>query len=373
MSINIQQTLRMRWDSIFGTSARTGDRRPACAAKPAPQKPFILPAYVKIGTIAGSMKSGTTWLMNLLDDHPQVLSRGEMHLLGEMPVDDPINRLLLSWYPARWPTFQQLMRHSQEFNTWLLKANDFWNEAYRGDPKAVVDALQTDLLRFVFEWRASYVMRTSAAEKDIRWIFDKSPIHFTDYYELFNRCFAGYGRAIIHLVRDPREVALSLWYHLRYLQFSKSQEHPESLEPADRQACQELLALEESQLTRERHFFTVPDFLRLTLRHWTEVNWNLHEAGKRGDCPCLLVHYRDLKRDTTSALGHIFEFLGLPFDPKALAEYGKPLTADGKERSSTLRKGTLGEWRKWFNAEDHEIVRAECADLMKVFGYEEWD
>jgi hypothetical protein len=371
VSINLKQTLRRCWRNVSGLNAEACDRQPTCTAKPAQQKPYILPSHAKIGAVAGSMKSGTTWLMNLLDDHPQVLSRGEMHLLGEMPVDDPVIHLLLSHYPAQWPTLQQIMRHSHEFNTWLLKANDFWNEAYRRDPQPVVEALQTDLLRFVFEWRASYVLETSAANKDIRWIIDKSPTHYTDYYDLFNCCFAAYGRAIIHLVRDPREVALSLWYHIRmHVHCADIQQRPDSLEPADRQACQELLTLDESQLTRERHFFTVPDFLRLTLRHWTEVNWNLHEAGKRRACPYLLVHYRDLKRDKADALGRIFEFLGLPFDLAALADYGKPVSSDGKQRSSTYRKGALGEWRKWFNAEDHEIVRKECGELMRVLGYE---
>ena len=326
---------------------------------------------MKIGTIAGSMKSGTTWLMNLLDDHPQAFSRGEMHLLGEMPVEDPLIHLLLSGYPAQWPTLQQLMRHSHEFNTWWLKSNDCWNESYRSDPRAVGDAFQTDLLRFVFEWRTAHAMRTSSAGKDIQWIFDKSPIHYTDYYGLFNQCFAGYERAIIHLMRDPREVALSLWYHLRHMQFLQLQEHPESSEPADRQACLELATLEESDLDRQRHFFTVPGSLRLTLRHWTEVNASLHQAGKQGSCPYLMVHYRDLKRDKVGTLARIFGFLRLPIDRSTMGDYGRLTSEDGKPRPSIFRKGELGEWRKWFTAEDQAIVSAECGELMRVFGYEE--
>ena len=83
-------------------------------ARIANQASYILPPHVKIGTIAGIMKSGTTWLMNLLDDHPNIFSRGEMHLLGEMPVDDPVLRrlLALAHHPPRWPTLQQILRHS---------------------------------------------------------------------------------------------------------------------------------------------------------------------------------------------------------------------------------------------------------------------
>lgn len=331
----------------------------------------LLPLHIKIGSVAGSMKSGTTWLMNLLDDHPQLLSRGEMHLLGEMPVDDPLIHGLLAHYPAQWPTLQQLMRHSHEFKTWLLKSHDAWNDPYRGDPDGTVEALQIDILRFVFEWRTSYIMRTLATRKNIQWIFDKSPIHYTDYYDLYNRCFAAYGRAIIHLVRDPREVVLSLWHHLRWIQSLKLQECPDFLEPDDRKACEELLAGDESKLSRERHFFTFPDFIKLAAQHWTDVNWNLQQAAKQNVCPYLLVHYRDLKRDKAGTLARIFDFLGVPVEPATLDQYGKANRPDGTARPSTFRKGHLGEWRKWFTAKDCEIIRRECGELMRVFGYED--
>jgi hypothetical protein len=379
--MRFQTAIRSLTDLLFTPRQRDGldpngdaaspHRRLPGIGDPADRTSYILPSHVKIGTIAGSMKSGTTWLVNLLDDHPNIFSRMEMHLLGEMPVDDPVIHRLLCRYPGRWPTLQQLLRHSDEFRIWLLKGNDYWNVECRHNPAAITEALQMDMLRFVFEWRATRAIETSSPEKKVEWIFDKSPIHYTDYYDLFNKCFRGCHRAIVHLVRDPRDVVLSLWYFLRQLQFVDLQEKPDSLDPEDRQACQEILSCEEGRLSRQRHFFTVPDFLPLALRHWNEVNRNLHEAAKAGHCPYLLVRYEDLKRDKVGSLGRIFEFLDLPAEPQSLESFGRLQTADGTPRPTTFRKGMVGEWHKWFTAEDCDIVRAECGELMELFGYQD--
>ena len=96
----------------------------------------------------------------------------------------------------------------------------------------------------------------------------------------------------------------------------------------------------------------------------------LHEAAKTGKCPYLLVRYEDIKRDQVGELSRIFAFLGLPAEPESLEGFGKPVMENGIPRPSTLRKGIVGEWRRWLTAEDREIIRSECGELMELFGYE---
>lgn len=308
--------------------------------------------------------------MTLLDEHAEVISSGEMHLLSRPPVDDPIVQMLLrhdSHKGARF-TLESILDDSEALTGWLAKGNDHWRSLWGATPHQHVELARQELVRFLFEMSTARALANSP-KRDVRWIFDKSPVHATDFYESFNRCFQNSERAVVHLVRDPRDVAISRWYHLRAAQFRHLQHDPACLSERERQSCFELLAGAEDQLSRERHFFTVEDFLRRTCREWAAVNVALYEESRKGQCPYLLIRYEDVRKDRAVTMTKLHAFLGLdPANshvvPVGDANGSRPL------RPSTLRKGTGGEWRRWFNENDHLIVQEECGHVMSLFGYD---
>jgi hypothetical protein len=324
-----------------------------------------------LGTVAGTMKSGTSWLMNLLDDHPQIVSRGEMHLLGEPPADDPIVNLLAMHHLGRPNlrfTLESILSHCESLQIWLRKGNDFWRVSSGIDVDEYAHQMQQDLLRLYFERAVSHAL-AATPKRDVRAVVEKSPLHHADHYERFNETFGPYRRVFVHLVRDPRDVAVSRWHHLRQLQYAHLQTEPNCLAGDDREACREFVTRDESQLSRQRHFFTVDGFLRRTFQEWSRLNRSMHEASQRGECPYVLVRYEDLKRDCRATLGRVVSLLGV--DPARLPATPPtgPVTAGAVVRPQNLRKGTGGEWRRWFTEEDHALVREECGEVMNLFGY----
>lgn len=342
--------------------------RPTVGPDGSPNWPLLLPASVKVGAVAGCMKSGTTWLMNLLDEHPQIISSGEMHLLSNPSSADPILQLLLQQSGADGSEFtlEAILKHSSDFQTWAKKGHDCWREFWACDPEEHVRQLSRELMRFTFELSASKAL-ARANKGDVQWIFDKSPVHATDFLESFDDTFRAYQKGVIHLVRDPRDVAISRWYHLREMQRWNLESNPDSLLPDDKEACLELLTVGDHPLTREKHFFTEPEFLRRTFREWTVVNESLLTRGKPDLSTPLLIRYEDLRTNRDATLARIGEYLKLAPD----IPLGRPSEEPaGRRRPSTFRRGTGGEWRSWFNKEDYALLREECGSLMPEFGYD---
>lgn len=317
--------------------------------------PFLLSEDVQLGAIAGVMKSGTTWLVNLLDDHPEIVARGEMHAFEEI---------------TKHPTLQRVVANKNGIRKWALMTNNAWNRSYRDDPQATLDELDADRFRFQFEWVIDRLLTDENAHEKTQWIFEKSPIHTESFYDDFNRLLEPYDRAIIHLVRDPRDVVVSRWHHLRSLQRRDNSQFGRPLEDEeDRKACFELAQLEPEELDRERHFFTYDGFLEGSLGEWSEVNDAMNARAKQAKCPYLCIRYEDLKTDQRETLGRIFAFLGLDPEPDGVEEFGGGTDSQGRKRSTMLRSGTGREWERIFTDEDHALVDKLCGQGMNLHGY----
>jgi len=318
--------------------------------------PILLSDEIRLGSIAGVMKSGTTWLVNLLDDHPEIVARGEMHAF------EVING---------HPTLERVIGNKNGVRRWMLMTNNAWNRHYRDDPDEAIEELDADRFRFTYEWAIDRLLTEEKLHEPTQWVFEKSPIHTPEFYDRFNHYLEPYDRAIIHIVRDPRDVVISRWHHLRSLQRRDNSDFGRPLEDeADRKACFDLVKLEPEELSRKEHFFTYEGFLEQSLAEWTEVNEALAASAKRGLCPYLCVRYEDLRNDRNATLSRMFSFLGLDPEPEGMDDFGGSTDATGRKRTTMLRSGTGREWERVFTDEDHALVRSVCGPLMDVHGYD---
>jgi len=266
-------------------------------------------------------------------------------------------------------TLQSVLDSNDELAHWLMSDKNHWTVGYRCDEISLTERLRVDLLRFIFEWTVSHRVNSSSGKSYIQWIVDKSVTHHEGYYELFNHYFHGYRRAILHLVRDPRDVAVSLWYWLMAAEYRKIQNDTSRLEGDERQACIELFTLPEGELSPERHFFTTPDFLEKVFRRWGLVNRNLHVAAKTNSCPYLLIRYEDMRLDKVGCIERIAGFLELSSPPDGYEDYGSPIGTDRVPRFDTFRRGRVGEWAKWLSDDQVRLCARECGYAMTEFGY----
>ncbi len=317
--------------------------------------PFLLSEDIRLGSIAGVMKSGTTWLVNLLDDHPEIVARGEMH---------PFEVI------RGHPTLERVVGNKNGTKRWLMMTNNAWNRPYREDPEQTLADLEADRFRFIYEWSIDRLLTSENRHEGTQWVFEKSPIHTKVFYDRFNHYLEPYDRAIIHIVRDPRDVVISRWHHLRSLQRRENSDFGRPLEDeADREACFDLVNLKPEELSREKHFFTYEGFLESSLDEWAAVNESLAGAAKRGLCPYLCVRYEDLRSDRTATLSRMFSFLGLDPEPAGMDDFGGSTDSSGRKRTTMLRSGTGREWERIFSEEDHALVKSVCGELMETHGY----
>jgi hypothetical protein len=178
---------------------------------------------------------------------------------------------------------------------------------------------------------------------------------------------------LIFLVRDPRDVVVSFFFHVRFrasegeLRRKKVPEAARSF-PIDAFVRHEACGL--------------PRALRY-LNRWAEE----HRAWPGA----LLVRYEDLVRDTEGEIGRVAAFVGLRPDPAVLervASFGAfdnlqkmerqgffasdrlGLTREGEEESAKVRKGRIGGYRDYLGTETVAWVDGVVGtELDPLFGY----
>src|SRR5262249_2856701 len=161
---------------------------------------FLFPSGTRFFFLLGCMRSGTTWLMEVLDTHPRVCSQGEMH---------PIEILDVGHLPPLL-TLESVSAHAASLRHWYSMPNNAWNVPFRANDRSALayEALHEDTIRFYFEWTMMrFLMATGRDVPDV--IGDKSPTHTPHAARKINRFFKPYGPLVIHLVRDPRDAAVS--------------------------------------------------------------------------------------------------------------------------------------------------------------------
>jgi hypothetical protein len=181
-----------------------------------------------------------------------------------------------------------------------------------------------------------------------------------------HECFdPRYGR-VIYIVRDPRDVVVSSYYH-----------HLKLGDIHDGYPIEQFVArwLRETQYDSPR------------FGSWREhiLSWN-ETRGK--DAGFLLVRYEDMKGNPQKELARISSFLDLSVPPERLA---KAIEASSPERMRQLeklqhelwlrtkglradvpfvRKAEIGGWKSALSEASVRVIEADCGAIMQSLGYE---
>jgi hypothetical protein len=214
-------------------------------------------------------------------------------------------------------------------------------QVYEGSPYyADVDQAEFDDMV-----RAFMLKRLRArADAQTRWIGDKTP-NYTHYLPQLHRLFP--AAKIIHIVRDPRDVAVSRMAH------SQRAGSAEAFTPGT-----------------EEHRLTVEGAVKL----WIEAVARVDAFAR--DHPTLVheLRYRDLHDDPVGATERLFRFLGAPVEPvliqRIVAATSFEVMAGRKpgeeDPSSFLRKGVVGDWKTRLDAESARLISESCGELMRL-------
>ncbi len=265
--------------------------------------------------ILGCGKSGTTWMMNLLNGHHQIAIRGEGCFTYQLA-------------PVLQQAFQHFNKHQQQYEKSPCTHLQQMDQAFI--TRTAIDALL-----------AHYVQDAKCDLTQLSVIGDKTPQHAVALEALSQL----YPEArFIHIVRDPRDVAVSAWFH--------------------------------QGRGGERTF-------EQFITYFMNTVWPLHVGNakktstKLGD-RYFEVRYEDLHQHEFQIVKRLLDFLGVDTSDTAVqsciqnGSFQK--NANGRSRgqedtNAFLRKGIAGDW---VNHIPYELAQSCCdqiADLMTAFDY----
>jgi sulfotransferase family protein len=272
--------------------------------------------------VSGSPKSGTTWVQKILDAHPEIACAGEGHFV-ELIVE-PLVRLL------------------QQYNHKLKLVDE---RVYQGrSPYAMLS--QSEMAHIARDVVVRLLLRQNP-RPGVRLIGDKTP----RYTEGLAGLRAIFPRArFIHIVRDPRDVAVSRLFH------GVRAGYPDATTPG----CD-----------------TYYEFVRNSAQAWISHNTKVEEFKQTPGNVLHELTYEDLLTDFEPTARAIFVFLGVRHSPQIIADIEAKTNfaalagrARGDEdTSSFFRKGVSGDWHERLDGKALAIIEKMCGTLMRAKGY----
>ena len=336
-------------------------RRPAGAREVPPYGVTALDAPVFF--VVGRAKSGTSWLMRMLDAHPEVLCRGEGRFFGR-DYERGVPARARTGRDAPQRSLHGALADSEHLRAWIERSA--WKgEADVEEHLGNVTGLITD-----------YFLKKGLHEADKKIVGDKTP--FTGAHVVREMAEIRPDAKLVHVIRDGRDVAISSVHHVWNNARQEGGLHdlpPEELAKRDayRADPKAFVGSGESIFTERR--------LRGTAKSWTEMVGRAVEDGPRllGEDHYAEVRYEDLLERPEEEVGRLLRFLGADADEGAVRRCVEGASFEkrtkGRERGQEdpkafLRKGVAGDWRNVFTERDRQVFKREAGDLLIKLGYE---
>jgi hypothetical protein len=305
--------------------------------------------------VVGHQKSGTTWLMRMLDAHAEILCRGEGRFFGAEWRQKSVRRI-----DARRPP-------SSLYNAVLdAKYLKFWVERSVWSRDGDADEHLKNLTRMAID----YFLLGELARTGKRLVGDKSPLLVPETIEEISAIYP--DARVVHIIRDGRDAVVSALHHS--WNFGKKVKNDEV--SAKREAYRED---PDRMLNSGESLFAGNSLARMA------GEWAARVGRSVEDGPALLgenyteVRYEDLLSRPEEEVRRLLGFLGAGADDETVrrcvdaASFEK--LSRGRERgeedpTSFFRKGVAGDWRNTFTEQDRRVFEEMAGDLLAQLGYE---
>ncbi len=308
--------------------------------------------------IVGRGKSGTSWLMRMLDSHPEILCRGEGRFFGR---DWKRDDLLEEQAGVASRTLYGAISESEHLRHWVDRS--VWSRD-EDTERQLAEVAGAATRHFLAE-------KLSKAGKSM--VGDKTPLLTPDSVkEIAEACPEA---KVIHIIRDGRDVTVSAVHH----QWNRAKDQGGSL-----RIRPEEVEKREAYRKNPRGVLDEGMFTEKALRGRAEA-WKNFVSKPRQDGPALLgenyteVRYEDLLEHPEREVERLLGFLGAASDEKTAKKCVKAASFEklskgrkpGEEDSTSFyRKGISGDWRNVFTEKDKQVFKAAAGDLLIELGYE---
>ncbi len=260
-------------------------------------------------------RSGTNWLCNLLNLHPEIKCTGEFH------------------FKRLFDAFQQ--SKAARFDLFAKHPNIFRQEFFRFINRTVIKYCE-----------------------DAPVCIDRTPEGISDTFIP--------GHKYIYLARDGRDIVVSWCYHLLRLELNQNPiwKKRNSLFKKDPMYFEE----------NKHELLEVEGFVRHIAKKWNkriklDLDWM--EQAKKGEknFQYYFVQYKDLHAETDKHRNEIYTFLEL--DPSKAKPLDNMTTAGFKRKKeidtqSHYRKGKVGGWQDYFTDQQLKWFYEEASEAIEL-------
>lgn len=310
--------------------------------------------------VVGHAKSGTSWLMRLLNAHPEIMCRGEGRIFGRSFRRDDLKDDDSS--PFQPCSLYRALLEADYLRLWLQRS--VWTRD--------VDIERS--IRRLTRVAARHFMIEQLDGTRKRIVGDKTPFLSAETLSEIADIYP--DAKVVHVIRDGRDVAVSGMHHLWNRELDLGGGHdlmPQEALIRDRYRADPV------GMSDGDGIFT-PQRLSLMATGWREMVTRARDDGSTllGD-RYLEVRYEHLLERPAIEARRVFRFLDADRRPKVArrcvaASSFRRWTGGrrpGQEDSlSLLRKGVAGDWRRVFTARDRKLFDRGAGELLIELGYE---
>lgn len=313
--------------------------------------------------VVGQKKSGTTWLMKMLDAHPDILCRGEGRFFGKSWRRDKLKESRKQQQPT---SLYNAIAGAEDLRYWIERSP--WTRD--DDPQAHIDSLTRMAVEYFLTQELLGTGKSFAG--------DKSPLlgpeDVAEIHALHPEA------KIIHIIRDGRDAVISAGHHM--WNFSEDREGVLKLQPEVRQRREAYHEDRQSLVDSGQGLFTKQQVRGLSREWAAHVGAAVEQGRSLPDDSYAEVLYEDLLQRPEQEVARLLEFLGARSDEEAVAHCVGSSSFDrlseGRQRgeenpTSFYRKGVAGDWKNSFTKRDKNIFKKEAGDLLVRLGYEDGD
>ena len=351
--------LRQRAAALERRLARA-ESSSAEAAAPASGQPALAAGSPPPFFIVGQAKSGTSWVMRLLEAHPEVMARGEGRFVGRSYKRPDLKRIdSATLQPS---SLQRALLDADYLRAWIERS--VWTR--EGDTEAALEELVGVCTR--------HIMHRALEGSGKRLVGDKTPFLGADAIVELASHFD--DSQVIHVIRDGRDVAVSAMHHLW--------NHPLDLGGGLD------LSSDESRI-RERYRKDPQGFLESGKSIFTERRILALASAWQSNVSRAIANGRDLLADRYTEVRYerlvgepiaetqrLLAAVGADARPNLAARCverarferfsgGRPV---GTEDSTAFtRKGIVGDWMAVFTERDRRLFEEEAGELLTELGY----
>lgn len=310
--------------------------------------------------LTGRAKSGTSWLMQMLDAHPDILCKGEGRFFGRHHMRNDPEQARIKLQPT---SLYGAMANSEYLRAWIERS--VWSKNAGAEEHLVnLTGLAID-----------YFLTRRLSESGKKIVGDKTP--FTGVEVVREIAEIRPDAKLIHIIRDGRDVAISAVHHMWNHALQEGGFHklmPEELEKRDAYRSDPQTFIESG-----RSIFTGRQ-LAGTARNWAEtVSRTMRDGSELLGDNCAKIRYEDLLERPEEEVRRLLEFLKADIGEETVRHCVETASFEkrtkGRERgredsTAFLRKGVAGDWKNIFTDEDKRVFKEEAGDLLIELGYE---